>query len=346
MALSQETKKIKLQKAIEREVLRQSKVHEKFIQAFNLRRKLLAKRIDAFERYHNNREPFLKVPLDKKEGGRNFREYVQDVAEHLRGSPGEYQKLYFTEELIKELSYCNRNEKRLMKALVEKEEVTLSALDIDKIPRKAMFLLDKELKKQYRIRYSSIKKISKLYEEIVSLFYKNYERVILRLQKEEDFLKESTFESFEVFLDLFSAEIKLQKRVEVKIDNLRNTSKAVRDLFPNAPEGAATITTFATMSSLLITSLMLLPGLDEAVRPYLFEIPSSGKEMNQFTNTVLFQFATMIYVPLFTAIGVSVIGFGLTSIPIPDWKKEQKEMKELMKKIKVAKRYYPEILKQ
>lgn len=191
-----------VEEAVQKQVAEILKVNNKFIQAFNLRTTLITKRLPIINKIIKQNmegvsepEPLLLKPL-------------------------------LTDKELKILIFCNRNEIRLMEILEAAKEPTLALLKTVKLSSSEAKVLDNAIMEETKgeIGLETLQEAFKVYVSIVNLFYDNYGNIIMRLEKESEFIKNPTLATIKKsdYLKLIKREIELQQTSEAKIKNLVN----------------------------------------------------------------------------------------------------------------------------
>ncbi|MFH1728446.1 MAG: hypothetical protein ABIA04_08510 [Pseudomonadota bacterium] len=190
------------------EATRVSNLNKKLMQSLELRRKLLRKRISALN-------SLISLVRSKQ------------ISE-------ESIKLALNSDGNKVLSFCNRNERRLMNVLKDSKKETLNILN--SIDKRKLKEIRSELKKTYKeTRFSKASKgslvinpealtlminsidIYQMWKEVVVKFYDNYALIENRLNLESSFLANPSSETLIPYLSSFKNELIEQKAVEKRI---------------------------------------------------------------------------------------------------------------------------------
>lgn len=170
-------------------------VHAKFIQAYNLRATLMEKRTFALNAFNKRLEKNSQV------------------------------ETVLNQDEIKALSYCNRNEVRLMDVFISARANTLALLNLDKRINKDDFKMwDTTIRKTYdnKITLATLQGLYSKYSSIVEMFYKNINVVLERIALEKNIIKNPTSNN-PVFADYtlkIEKELEMQNEAEILIDSL------------------------------------------------------------------------------------------------------------------------------
>ena len=175
---------VEIPKEVQTEINSIIKVQQKFIQAFNLRNKIMKKRTEALESLTSE----------------------------------------LSNEVKNQLSFCNRNEKRLMEVLRNSRKPTFDMLHINL--KKIIFYgpqIEIELTKLLgrKIKISHLNAIFDEYKSLIRLFYKKYRFIQSRLKLEGDFLDSPTSKNKKRYLKKLNKELIFQKNINSSIMKIK-----------------------------------------------------------------------------------------------------------------------------